>query len=442
MASASFTHSSAAVGTLILGANGIDSAQWGYNLNTKTYPTYGGEVVQILSVYIDDLTLTGSCSTYSQMEAIYAYFAAYMQIATQGKNTGRSQDQNVAIGNAYNLEPMQFSYPERGWNFSLYPKSAPGFAYGWDTVLCTWQMTAHIEDLPNEFSDIKDAIKDAAVANQLSAFAGLNDQISPHSGDPETDPFQTFDPKAVSTAAALENIANYYTTLIASYKGGDFTSLTGGVASRPSFGPTPNGGGQNTTAPGSPGGGGGGGSAPGGGSGTPNSGPSGGGAGQPSAIQKLLPSSATGGSRSTSDIKLVVLHDSEIAYTPGSTNDLNTLYNVLNTAGDSVHIGLNGDGVSMRMVNDNVIAYTESAFNPQSVSIEQIGFYGQSYPSAQTDAAAHWISYWCHQYNIPFVHSTTHGVCMHSDLGAAGGGHVDPGPTYPFQAVLNMAKGL
>jgi hypothetical protein len=33
-------------------------------------------------------------------------------------------------------------------------------------------------------------------------------------------------------------------------------------------------------------------------------------------------------------------------------------------------------------------------------------------------------------------------VCQHSDLGAAGGGHHDCGPGYPFDRVLAMARDL
>src|SRR5687768_5528619 len=32
---------------------------WTYNLNTQTYPTYAGEVIQVLSVNIDKLTIQG-----------------------------------------------------------------------------------------------------------------------------------------------------------------------------------------------------------------------------------------------------------------------------------------------------------------------------------------------------------------------------------------------
>lgn len=226
MASATFSHPN--VGTLTID-NGIDTAQWAYNLNTQTFPTYGGEVVQILSVYIDDLTVGGSCTTYSQMEAIYSYFSNYLQIATQGT----AGSPNVSAGTSYNLEPMTFTYPERGWNFSLNPKAAPGFGYGWDTVLCVWQMTAHIIDESNELTSIKDAIKDAAVTSQMGEFQNLNDEISPDSGDPNTNPFQTYTQGSASATQALSSYSDFYSSLVSGYQNGDFVSLTGGQGATP-----------------------------------------------------------------------------------------------------------------------------------------------------------------------------------------------------------------
>jgi hypothetical protein len=39
---------------------GLDEASWSYNLNTVAFPTYGGEVVQILSCNVGELTFKES----------------------------------------------------------------------------------------------------------------------------------------------------------------------------------------------------------------------------------------------------------------------------------------------------------------------------------------------------------------------------------------------
>jgi hypothetical protein len=163
---------------------------------------------------------------------------------------------------------------------------------------------------------------------------------------------------------------------------------------------------------------------------------------EPAATIDMLPSGDTGGPRPASAIKIIVLHVSEIANTPGSTADLTTLYNALNGQGLSVHIGIDGDGNVQRMVDDLTIAYHVDAYNPQALGIEQIGFATQTtWPDAQIRMTAAQVAYWANLYNIPLQLSITNGVCQHKDLGAAGGGHHDCGPDYPFDRVLQLARG-
>lgn len=116
-----------------------DSIVWSYRLNTQNYPTFGGEVVQILSMFIDDIQITGTTSSYAQMEKIYKWFVAYMQRATQGKTQ------------AYDTTPVTFFYPARGWKFLIQPKSVPGFRYGKDVVAPSWSVTAAVVESPDSF---------------------------------------------------------------------------------------------------------------------------------------------------------------------------------------------------------------------------------------------------------------------------------------------------
>lgn len=221
-----FSHSK--LGTLTI-ETGLDVANWGYRLNTAVFPTYGGEVVQILSVYIDDLNLSGSVATYSQCEAIYSYFSSYFQIATQGKVLNPTPGKS-----SYNQDPVTFVYPQRGWNFSIMPKAAPGFAYNWDAVTRQWQLNSFVIDDSPDLGSIKDAIANNVIDQQLGAFSRINGEISPDSGNPETNPFQTYDQSAQRTAATVQKYADYYNSLIPAYAQGDFSSLTGGLGSSPS----------------------------------------------------------------------------------------------------------------------------------------------------------------------------------------------------------------
>lgn len=151
-----------------------------------------------------------------------------------------------------------------------------------------------------------------------------------------------------------------------------------------------------------------------------------------------LPPSDGGGSRSAPAIKIIVLHSSEM---PGGADFLQNLATTLNEQRLSVQIGVNTDGTCARYFSDLEIAYDVTNYNDQAVGIEQAGYAAKnSWPSALTKTTAKWIAYWASKYNIPITHSTTHGVCTHKDLGAAGGGHVDPGPYYPFTQVLEEAS--
>lgn len=119
--------------TVTTGANSI---YWGYGINTQTYPTYGGEVVQILSCYITDLQIEGDCRNYLQMEDIYRFFAEYMQYASQGVRGKGDQK--------YLTNPVKMNVPSRGWNLKIVPKSVPGFRLGTEVVAPQWQLVAQV----------------------------------------------------------------------------------------------------------------------------------------------------------------------------------------------------------------------------------------------------------------------------------------------------------
>ena len=138
--------------------------------------------------------------------------------------------------------------------------------------------------------------------------------------------------------------------------------------------------------------------------------------------------------------KIIVLHSTE-GSNEGGTGDLHTLRDILAGRGLSVHAGNDAEGNCARYVDDEKKAFHCSDYNDVALGLEQIGFASQnSWPAAQTDNAAKWIAYWAKKYNIPLTRSTNHGVCFHSDLGAAGGGHSDPGQGYPFEEVLRKAS--
>lgn len=222
------------VGSLTINT-GMDEIGWEYKLNTANWPTYGGEVVQILSVYIEDLLIKGSIRTYQDMEEIYKFFAKYMLVATQGSKGVGSYDQT----------PMTMAYSPRQWTFYIQPKSAPGFRYETETVNPEWQLQAHVVD---DTPDV-DALKELVVSrvlngedNQNFALSGI---ISPDSGDPANNPFSapgtvsgnTFKPLSeAQTQEDINKYADYYNSLIPAYMKGDYSSITSEIGSKPAFG--------------------------------------------------------------------------------------------------------------------------------------------------------------------------------------------------------------
>lgn len=147
---------------------------------------------------------------------------------------------------------------------------------------------------------------------------------------------------------------------------------------------------------------------------------------------------------------LIVLHSTEGQNVPKSTKDLAglaTFFDRLPTQASS-HVATDSDGYSARMVDDDKKAWTCAFFNGVSLNIEQIGFAAQSkWTDAEQRETARWIALWHRRYDIPIQRGRVMaggrikpGVVFHSELGALGGGHHDPGPNYPIGRVLRLAR--
>jgi hypothetical protein len=99
-------------------------------------------------------------------------------------------------------------------------------------------------------------------------------------------------------------------------------------------------------------------------------------------------------------------------------------------------------------VNSKLKAWHCALFNSRSLGIEQIGFAEQGHwPTAQLLETARWIARWSQMYDIPIQlgsikgsNVSRAGVVTHKMLGPSGGGHIDPGPAYPFSKVLAYAR--
>lgn len=204
--------------------------EWSYGLNVENFPTYGGEVIQILSAYIDDMSITGNVETYRQLENIYRWFIIYAQVATVGyQGSGK-----------FNVKPVQMHYDERSWHFQLYPKGVPAFKYGTEVVAPEWQLTAAVVDPAQA---VIDALMDQAAIEAATSKTGepaLFGKATAEIGYQEKNPFS--DPEGdegalkkkneekylggANVKQGIENLADEYNKLLPAYLEGDFEDLT------------------------------------------------------------------------------------------------------------------------------------------------------------------------------------------------------------------------
>lgn len=126
----SFNPSSAYDGLLI--PTGADEITWGYGMNMKRVPTYGGEVVQILSTFADKMTIKGTCRNYHEMMSIANYFRGYIQYTTGWVNKERHQ------------KFLKFVYPARSWSFIIMVTDVQDIRFSRDIVAPQWSITAEI----------------------------------------------------------------------------------------------------------------------------------------------------------------------------------------------------------------------------------------------------------------------------------------------------------
>jgi len=152
-------------------------------------------------------------------------------------------------------------------------------------------------------------------------------------------------------------------------------------------------------------------------------------------------------------LNLIVLHDTEGANIEGVADlvGLGDWFGSLSTQASS-HVATDADGNSARFVSDHKKAWHCMGYNSASLGIEQVGFVSQTRTAwlknwRQLRETARWVAYWSHRYGIPIRKGavsngvvTRAGVLRHMDLGAIGGGHVDPGTNYPFGRVLVLAR--
>jgi hypothetical protein len=152
-------------------------------------------------------------------------------------------------------------------------------------------------------------------------------------------------------------------------------------------------------------------------------------------------------------VRLIVVHTTEGA----STIQELANYFANPSVQASSHVGIDdeaGVGTIGEMVHRPDKAWTQANANPYCVSAELCAYARwttaewNTHPTMLQNTAA-WIAEEAAHYGIPIQRLSaaqaqdgrTKGVCGHNELGAAGGGHWDPGTGFPWSDVISMAKG-
>ena len=215
---------------------GIDQISWGYTLNTANFPTYGGEVVQILSCFVEDMNLQGTVRNYEDMQKVYDFFLRFI-------NDGGNGPKNAAGLVERNETPIKFTYGPRRWVFDIYVKELPGYRQGRDVVAPTWQIKAHVINHAGDVDELSELIISEARYKDIvgdDEFFGTNGRMFFIDENPFSDPYTKHgkDSKDGKKFDQFERVSDYYTKLLPSYLNGDLDILFSQIGSKPSFDPT------------------------------------------------------------------------------------------------------------------------------------------------------------------------------------------------------------
>lgn len=156
-------------------------------------------------------------------------------------------------------------------------------------------------------------------------------------------------------------------------------------------------------------------------------------------------------SRGGSSVRLIVLHTAEGARSIESLGGF--FQNSAN--GVSSHTGADNQKNKVgEYVTRGNKAWTQANYNPQAVALELCGFAAWSRDTwmnqnhVMLENCAQWIKEEAAKFGLPITRLNDsqaqgggRGVCQHINLGAGGGGHVNCGPGFPMDYVLDMARG-
>lgn len=148
----------------------------------------------------------------------------------------------------------------------------------------------------------------------------------------------------------------------------------------------------------------------------------------------------------------IVLHSTESGDAAGSVSDMYNIADYWRRAGLGIgaHLTIDGEGFTSLNINPNEIGWHVASRNTGSIGIEQVGYARFTRAQwmarpAQLEKVAKWLAFYSVRFDIPLRFHPERGVTTHaqqSNVAGIPGGHWDPGPGYPLDYVLKLAKKL
>lgn len=137
-----------------------DSAQWGYQDNVQSIDTIGGRVVQLLSVQVTALAVTGRAGSRGELQRLATNIREIMNYHIRSQN------------------PVQFRVPSRNWNFLVYVAAMP--QAGWEVASTSYpyQLQLMIEE---DLTGVKTRQLETKALGRLADGIGYNPAL--HGGN-------------------------------------------------------------------------------------------------------------------------------------------------------------------------------------------------------------------------------------------------------------------
>lgn len=228
--------------------NGIT---WKYRLRTSVIDTYGGQVVQILGVEIEDFQLRGFVpngfwgkNRIKQTDGSFLWEENYVNTSgTNGDNQYFVGDENhrmnglVHLGNFFrnfftrktqggdfNTKNMVFHYPHYNWEIAIIPYAFPRIRIANDEILPEWELGCSVvEHLSSHFISEVTATGKSQL-NYLKAGIGFAEFIE------WSDPAAT---TSIESTAAARSLGESYRSFVTEFNPSDIDTLRNGGFTHP-----------------------------------------------------------------------------------------------------------------------------------------------------------------------------------------------------------------